>query len=49
LFAIKLQVSLLLIPLSIYLKKRFGCSKKKREKRRRKKRENKGKRTNVPT
>jgi hypothetical protein len=31
-YAIKLQVSLLLIPLSIYPKKRFGCS-EKREKR----------------
>jgi hypothetical protein len=40
----------LLIPLSIYPKKRFGCS-KKREKREEeeKERENKGKRTNVPT
>jgi hypothetical protein len=35
-YAIKLQVSLLLLPLSIYPKKRFGCSKKEREKRRRK-------------
>jgi hypothetical protein len=40
----------LLLPLSIYPKKRFGCLKKEREKRRRKReRENKGKRTNVPT
>jgi hypothetical protein len=31
-YTIKLQVSLLLLPLSIYPKKRFGCS-KKREKR----------------
>jgi hypothetical protein len=38
-YAIKLQVSLLLIPLSIYPKKRFGCSEKKREKRRKKERE----------
>jgi hypothetical protein len=37
-YAIKLQVSLLLLPLSIYSKKkRFGCSKKKREKREEKK------------
>jgi hypothetical protein len=40
-YAIKLQVSLLLLPLSIYPKKRFDCSEKKRE--------NKGKRKNVPT
>jgi hypothetical protein len=39
-YAIKLQVSLLLLPLSIYSKKeRFGCSKKKREKREEEKRE----------
>jgi hypothetical protein len=44
-------VSLLLIPLSIYPKKRFGCSEKreKREEEEERERENKGKRTNVPT
>jgi hypothetical protein len=30
-YAIKLQVSLLLLPLFIYPKKRFGCSEKERE------------------
>jgi predicted DsbA family dithiol-disulfide isomerase len=48
-YAIKLQVSLLLIPLSIYPKKRFECSKKRERKEKKKKRENKGKKTNVPT
>jgi hypothetical protein len=33
-YAIKLQVSLLLLPLSIYSKKRFGCSEKERERER---------------
>jgi hypothetical protein len=45
-YAIKLQVSLLLLPLSIYPKRGLGALKKKREE---KKRENKEKRTNVLT
>jgi hypothetical protein len=49
-YTIKLQVSLLLLPLSIHSKKRgLGALKKDREKKMRKKRENKGKRTNVQT
>jgi hypothetical protein len=47
-YAIKLQVSLLLLPLSIYPKRGLGAQ-KKWEKREEKKRENKGKRTNVLT
>jgi hypothetical protein len=36
-YAIKLQVSLLVLPLSICPKKRFGCSKKRERKEKKKK------------
>jgi hypothetical protein len=51
-YAIKLQVSLLLLPLSIYPKGGLGALKKEKEKKgkkRERKKKNKRKRTNVPT